>query len=682
MIDFKQIEVYAAKNKDKKVLLKSSSGGVFYSIAKKVLDDEGIVCGATYNENGKVFHTIIDSIDDLDSILGSKYVRSDLGDIFKKIKVALSENKKVLFCGTPCQVGALFYFLGKKEYDNLTTIDFICHGTPEPKYWDMFLKQNSISHVDSLNFRFKKPSWENYSLKINNKIFKKINPYMYYFLNNYTLLESCYDCKFKGFNRHSDITLCDLWGNNYYYTGLKNKYGVSGVILNSEKARHIFQSLKGEYFFTNCNLSLITERNSSYFESSKKPNDYNDVVSNINLSDEFKQKNNLTVRTKAKQIISKTINFIFSFEKSVDWNEHINLTKNSNNYQIGIISDFGYHNYGNKLQNFALTQILKSKGYNPVNIIYKPNYLNTFKGHIYKLLKIKPLEKKRMKQIKKVSRLYESNSYFRYTAKNKEKLNSLQMVIFGSDQIWNCSYHSDRLFALGNFGIQNENFIKVSYAASIGSEDIPIQYKHLFFTSLQSFKYISCREQSGADAINKLGFNAVATLDPTLLFSGDEWREYYKQYSKLKLSNKKYVLLYFLVNMKEKENVKLKYKNSKYEVVDILDKNSKHYLSHQFDFLNYIDNAQHIYTDSFHACLFSILFKKKISVYSRKQNISEDNMLARITNLFAMFGQKIDLEIKNEFNSNDFNFDNLLKLKEQSINYLNDALISLPKAKP
>ena len=116
------------------VLDSSSSGGVFYSLAKVVLDNNGVVYGADFDSNNDVCHIRIDETRDLKRLLGSKYVQSNKGDIWEKVKADLVSGKQVLFSGTPCDNGALRAYL-KKNYNNLICIDFICMGTPSPLVW-------------------------------------------------------------------------------------------------------------------------------------------------------------------------------------------------------------------------------------------------------------------------------------------------------------------------------------------------------------------------------------------------------------------------------------------------------------------------------------------------------------------------------------------------------------------
>ena len=148
---------YGGWNNDDEIRKKSTSGGIFSAISKYILNNNGVVCGAIYNEKFEVVHEIIDNIDDLEKIYGSKYVQSDLKDNFRRIKKYLNDGRLVLFSGTPCQVSGLNSFL-VKEYENLYTCDIVCHGVPSPKVFEKYkreLEEANNSEILNINFRDK-----------------------------------------------------------------------------------------------------------------------------------------------------------------------------------------------------------------------------------------------------------------------------------------------------------------------------------------------------------------------------------------------------------------------------------------------------------------------------------------------------------------------------------------------
>ena len=130
--------VYAAKNNNEDIRLKSSSGGIFTLLAEKVIEEGGVVFGAKFDADWNVVHDYTETIEGLAAFRGSKYVQSIIGDNFKTAKQFLNNGRKVLFSGTPCQIAGLKKYL-RKEYDNLLTVDVVCHGVPSPMVWRDYL---------------------------------------------------------------------------------------------------------------------------------------------------------------------------------------------------------------------------------------------------------------------------------------------------------------------------------------------------------------------------------------------------------------------------------------------------------------------------------------------------------------------------------------------------------------
>ena len=240
---------YMASIKDVDVKKISSSGGIFFSIAKYVLEKKGVVFGVEYDENLKVHHTMIDNIYDLNKIQGSKYVCSDLNNSFIEVEKNLKKGKIVLFSGTPCQCAGLRKYL-LKEYENLITCEIICHANPSPKVFEMYIKNlEKLSHkkVKNVLFRSKENGWKNQTTiieyddgeKVENDVFHKA------FLAQLINKPACNNCKFCSTNRLSDFTIGDFWG----YEKIKSNFpdtenGVSILCINTNKGKNIFEKIK------------------------------------------------------------------------------------------------------------------------------------------------------------------------------------------------------------------------------------------------------------------------------------------------------------------------------------------------------------------------------------------------------------------------------------------------------
>lgn len=238
----KPLETLAVRNEA--FLDGSSSGGVFPSLAEKVLDDGGVVYGSVVNDDMTVGHLDAEDMSGVDRMRGSKYVQSDLYSVFEEIGDHLSDGRKVLFSGTPCQVAGLKSYLGDRS-EGLCTVDCACHGVPSPGLWEKYVKAlekaegNKIKHV---MFRDKSRSWMHYDFVYdagNGEVRRPYmkDPYMALFVQNMTLRPSCYSCPVRNGKSGSDLTLADMWSVGTAFPELNDDRGVSLVLLNSENGR-------------------------------------------------------------------------------------------------------------------------------------------------------------------------------------------------------------------------------------------------------------------------------------------------------------------------------------------------------------------------------------------------------------------------------------------------------------
>ena len=247
------IETYVAVAKEENTLLKSASGGIFATIANIYLEEEGVVFGAAFDGNINPVHISITDSNLLYKLQGSKYVQSDIGDTYKQTMELLKKGKKVLFSGTPCQIAGLKGYL-IKDYENLLTIDIVCHGVPSVKFFKDYLKEiekKLNGKIKEFNFRDKSMGWglngsvvyERDGIIKKKKIYATESSYYHYFLNSECYRENCYYCKYTCENRPGDITIGDYWGIEAEHPELLGKgkiqeeKGVSVVIANTERGR-------------------------------------------------------------------------------------------------------------------------------------------------------------------------------------------------------------------------------------------------------------------------------------------------------------------------------------------------------------------------------------------------------------------------------------------------------------
>lgn len=270
-------ETYVVKNLNENIRKNSSSGGFFSAISEHIFDEKGYIVGAAFDKNLKVQHIMINNKNQLHKIRGSKYVQSYIGDIYKNIRKQLKIGNKVLFSGCPCQVAGLKKFLGK-EYENLYTVDFICHGIPSQYTFDKYisyLENKYNSKIKEFLFRDKTNGWHSFNVKVtmtNANVYSKRgieDAYMRGFLGNIYLKKSCHNCKFRNLTSGSDLTMGDYWGAEVEEKEIDDDKGLSLVVVNSEKGRYLINSIN-QVFFKKIDFDIATKYNQRIFSSCKE----------------------------------------------------------------------------------------------------------------------------------------------------------------------------------------------------------------------------------------------------------------------------------------------------------------------------------------------------------------------------------------------------------------------------
>lgn len=270
-------KAYACINNDESIRLESSSGGIFTSVAERVIEDGGVVFGVAFDEDFKAIHTYVENSGELRKLRGSKYVQSIIGNTYKQAKIYIEQGRKVLFTGTPCQISGLKSYLGK-DYDHLFCMDIICHGVPSPKVWERYIsyrEEKACSHVRRIAFRHKDKGWKQYSVLFefqNNTEYRETHNKDYFmraFLKDICLRPSCYSCKFKTIHRESDITLADFWGIQRILPEMDDDKGTSLVFVNSCKGQTMLEKIKDRIIYERVDIEQAVLYNSSAIKSAK-----------------------------------------------------------------------------------------------------------------------------------------------------------------------------------------------------------------------------------------------------------------------------------------------------------------------------------------------------------------------------------------------------------------------------
>lgn len=307
------LQCYAVYNVDVKERLNSSSGGVFILFAKEIISRGGVVFGTKYCKTNGAEFVAIANAEDLYCLQGSKYVQSYIGDCFIKVKEFLSQNKQVLFSGTPCQIKALKRFLSDKDCDGLYCVDIFCHGVPGIKVYGEYvdwLEKKYGSYVEKINFRNKDEGWQNYSIvadfedgQVYRCPFQK-DPYMQIFLKDIALRPSCYSCISKNSQMQSDITIGDFWGCDDICPNMNDKKGLSAVIARSEKGRALMEVVNNKIRSHSVDIKDIANGNPSLIYSASQNGDRNSLFGRLG-KDDFE---NIAKDVSKKRLIEKLKN--------------------------------------------------------------------------------------------------------------------------------------------------------------------------------------------------------------------------------------------------------------------------------------------------------------------------------------------------------------------------------------
>lgn len=244
---------FACVAKDESVLPRSSSGGLFSVLALTIIRKQGVVFGTAFNPSMELEHIAVEKEEALSRLCGSKYLQSDIGDSYGKVKSYLTDGRHVLFCGLPCQIDGLNHFLGNQYPAQLITVDILCKGVPSPKVFSTFVRYYEDKYNDiikNINFRDKSAGWGNALMCIsfqNGQTIKRPLTQTSFgaaFSTNLIMRESCYECRYRGLRRIGDISLGDYWGiiktSKFYKEKAK---GVSFVSVNTAKGAMFFEDI-------------------------------------------------------------------------------------------------------------------------------------------------------------------------------------------------------------------------------------------------------------------------------------------------------------------------------------------------------------------------------------------------------------------------------------------------------
>jgi coenzyme F420-reducing hydrogenase beta subunit len=554
---------------------KSSSGGMFSLISEYVLKNGGYVFGVAYDKDFSAHTILIDNVENLWKLRGSKYFQSRKEECYKTAQNLLKKGKLVLFTGTPCEIAGLKSFLGS-YYENLLTVELLCHGAPSYKIFRKYLDEHySFLDIKRVDFRDKSLKWRSDYLTIEeisgNIIHENIesNSYELAFHRGLFNRESCAPCKFAKLPRVADFTIADWWGISKIDKSLDDTLGTSLVLLNNKRSEEIFHRISDKAY-------KIKEIPLYLAKSSVNKTIYKALNHHTERSKFFNNFNDLTLDKNVRMCIE-------------------------NKYDICLLTTFFGDNYGSMLVSYAVNKILRNLGYS-VLMLQKPRFLwndNFYFG----------IPQDFANKHYNVSRIYESITDLRHLN------NHCNTFVSGSDQLFKPWLNMDYTF----LPFVDENKNKIAFCTSFGDDEYNATAERLDKNKylLSRFNALSLRECGDNLCNNIFQIKPQEFIDPSLMLPIEE---YIKLAETVNLEiSEKYILTYMLDSSEEKENA-IKYLAEKMNLeiinIDNLCPRQKRSKLNCYkdctpeEFLYLYKNASFVITDSYHGTCFSVKFNK------------------------------------------------------------------------
>lgn len=308
-------KAYLFQNSNEEIRKDSTSGGIFTAIGEFVIKNNGIVYGATFDDDFVVNHIGVEVVDKLSKFRKSKYVQSNQNNCFKEIKQYLDNGKLVCYSGTPCQVGGLRAYL-RKDYENLILVDIMCHSVPSPlvfeKYKRYILKKMNANKILNINFRDKSKYGYKYSMmtvETDNGTYSQgidTDSYLRAFFSDVSVRPSCYNCHFKTMKRVSDLTIWDCFNINEIDKSFDDDKGTTRVLVQSEKGGKLLENLD-DVRLKELDINIATKKvkemtNSVNYNSKRK-----EFFENINDDNVFEKYYPTNFKTKINSFVRKTL---------------------------------------------------------------------------------------------------------------------------------------------------------------------------------------------------------------------------------------------------------------------------------------------------------------------------------------------------------------------------------------
>lgn len=554
----------------------SSSGAVFPRLSKYVLSKGGYVAGPIFDKKFELRYILTDDPKKIESMKGSKYVFSYMGEIYSKIKAKTKNKKLVLFVGCPCQVAALRNYVGNSDY--LITVDLLCGGLPSPELFKNYIHSSSnANQIKDIKFRDKRYPYGTLVIGYDDgtEQVSYRDPYYEAFLLDITKMIQCSKCQYANTPRVGDLTIGDFWQIEKIIPSASVNEGVNCILLNTQKGKEIFNEIKN-------NNKLLVE---VPLEFIKRYNRFN-VERPAHLA-----------RPRLFYMLSKHTPVKKALEYSIHWK-----------YDLGITGFWRVINFGGVLSYYALFHLLEDD-LRQECVMIEARFADKGCPPSPSLLPA-------------AYPYYTKAPYYGNVLKQKELNNRVNAFIVGSDQVWN-----RELIPQSNIECYTLDFVedwkkKIAIAASfgnpsfVGNED----EKKRFISLLKRFNHISVRENTGKEYCESLGLKAKVLLDPILLCDIVHLNKLTKKEEYV--WPERYIFNY-TVHPEHFENMERLFGKIGIGPITIVGAECDLKLKYPFpvtkassvvQWLNCLTNSEMVVTDSFHAITMALRFKKQFIV--------------------------------------------------------------------
>ena len=567
---------------------RSSSGGMFMLLAEKIISEGGVVCGAAYTPDYlEVKHVVVRTLPELSALRGAKYLQSDVGNVYRELKVSLDNGQPALFCGCSCQVAALKCFLGK-DYEKLLTVDLICHGVPSPLVYRKYVED--VAHGRTLQrFDFREKAFWGWgaacSMFFNDGSVFRENCFKDRFYRGFSnalfVRRSCAICPYTNTTRIGDFSLGDFWGISEIDPAANDGKGTSLVLVNTKKGQAVVEEIAPKCkHWKKQDLQKLKE-------IAKRHNGQLHVP----LREHF-------ARSYFFELLNAGKPFSEAFEEAINYK-----------FDVGVVGWWYNLNYGGTLTYFALHQTLRKLGCSVLMIAKSsedPNYKPAVNSIPYRFAL-------------KNYHISKNHSLAGMTGLNDH----CRAFISGSDQLFNpilWQWSGPQYFL--SFASTRNNLI--SYASSFGNSfRDPANRKNMMGYWLKRFNALSVRETYGVEICkDEFGLDAQKVVDPVFLCDRSE---YLAQAKKSSIKKESPYLLNFILDPNAEKSQLIRKISERFQIrytnVVNLDNASENVKNMNLpntvsnasieDFLAYYRDADFVITDSFHGTCFSIIFRKQ-----------------------------------------------------------------------